>query len=93
MTTPPEKILPVHAVFKNRFAFYSPDDDMVQGTGGIYAGSTGHNSCVSGRFHYVNRSTSPISYNPLLPLNVMRETQITHCLGMFNQIQKCRTHE
>ena len=55
LITPLKKIFPVCAVFKDRFALDSPDDDAMQSTGGIYAGFTGHDILVSDRTHYVNR--------------------------------------
>ena len=37
-----KKNFPGRGVFKDRFALYSPDNDVMQCTGGIYAGFTGH---------------------------------------------------
>ena len=36
------KIVTISAVFKDRFALYAADDDMMQGSGSIYAGFAGH---------------------------------------------------
>ena len=36
------KIFTISAVFKDRFALYATDDDMMQGSGSIYAGFTRH---------------------------------------------------
>jgi hypothetical protein len=51
LTTPLKKIFPVRGVFKDRFALDSPDDDVMQGTGGIYAGFTRHDILVSEHTH------------------------------------------
>ncbi len=37
-----KKILSVRGVFKDRFALYSTDNDVMQCTGGIYASFTRH---------------------------------------------------
>ena len=48
------KISPVSVVFKDRFALYSPDDDVMQGAGSIYAGLTWHGIDLSDHNGYVN---------------------------------------
>jgi hypothetical protein len=53
LATPLKKIFPVRSVFKDRFAFDSPDDDVMQRTRGIYAGFTRQDIYVSDRTHYV----------------------------------------
>jgi hypothetical protein len=41
-TTSLKKNFPVRSIFKDRFALYSTDNDVMQCAGGIYAGFTGH---------------------------------------------------
>jgi hypothetical protein len=40
------RIGPICVVFKDRFAFCSIDDDLMQGTWGIYAGFAGHGGFI-----------------------------------------------
>jgi hypothetical protein len=64
LTTPFKKIFPVRGAFKDRFALYSTDDDMMQGSWGIYSRFTRHISYLSNQKNDVNRNierTSPLS--------------------------------
>jgi len=59
------KIVPIGTVFKDRFALYSADDDMMQATWGIYSGFTGHSACLLDLINCLNRKierTSPLSW-------------------------------
>ena len=40
------KIFTISAVFKDRFAFCSIDNDLMQGSGSIYAGFAGHGGFI-----------------------------------------------
>ena len=40
------KIVTISAVFKDRFAFYAADDDMMQGSGSTYADFSGQGGFI-----------------------------------------------
>ena len=67
---PFEKFLPVLVIFENRLTFYSSNDDMVQGTGCVYAGLAGHTFQLRGSCTLVYKETTshsfPIKLNRLI---------------------------
>ena len=50
-----KKIFPIRGVFKDRLAPYCPDNDVMQGTEGIFAGFTRHAIYVSDCTYCANR--------------------------------------